>query len=69
LYIPAGFVFCERTSASRTVGFRLGVVAKDEKLPGRLRPMLDHRLQQGQVPFSQRWEAVVAEVTAQVDTS
>jgi hypothetical protein len=66
VYIPAGFVFCERTSAARNVGLRLGVVAKDAMLPERVRPMLEHRLQQGQAPSSQRWEAAIAEMAAQV---
>jgi hypothetical protein len=66
LYVPASYVFAERTSAQRTLGLRLGIVAAtDTQVPARLKPILEHRRLQGgaaTMPGSHRLAALISEV-------
>jgi hypothetical protein len=66
LYVPAGYVFAERTSAQRTLGLRLGIVAAtDTQVAARLKPILEHRRLQGPTtPGMHRLAALISEVGA-----
>ena len=64
IYVPAGFVFAERTSNTTSNGFRLGCLAKDSQAPARLKPIREHR--HAIKAETARIDDLLAEIAAQI---
>ena len=50
-YVPAGYLFAERTANADNIGFRIGVVCKDPCVSARLAPLCNSGTHRTRMPI------------------